>query len=412
MNYDKRLNVNFSELSNVKNTILFVLSQMKIINKSRSNFVFEIFGLFLGIKGRLNFLQFERFGKYSEQTYRNQFEEGFSFLEFNKIMVQEHASKNLAIAFDPSYISKSGKKTPGLGYFWSGVAGQAKWGLEIGGLAAVDVDNHTAFHLEAVQTTGLKENESLIEFYGRTILERKESLLEMSNILLADAYFSKTNFVNPLTKEGFTVISRLRGDADLKYLYTGLQKTGRGRPKKHDGKINIDELDQSKISKVATSENEEIYSEVVFSKSLKMNIKLVIVKTKNKGKWSCKLYFSTDVKMNWQKVLEYYGNRFQIEFLYRDAKQLTGLDDCEARSTNKLDFHFNTSLTTINLVKVSHWMNVPKSERGTFSMADAKTVYHNDLQLNRFICKFGINPNSKKNKDKIRQLTYYGCIAA
>ena len=57
-----------------------------------------------------------------------------------------------AIAFDPSYISKSGKKTPGLNYFWSGVAGKTKWGLEIGGIAAIDIDNHTAFHLEAVQT--------------------------------------------------------------------------------------------------------------------------------------------------------------------------------------------------------------------------------------------------------------------
>ncbi|HLR37400.1 MAG TPA: hypothetical protein VK084_05095 [Chitinophagaceae bacterium] len=34
----------------------------------------HIFDLFLGIKGRLNFLQFERYGKYGEQTYRNQFE--------------------------------------------------------------------------------------------------------------------------------------------------------------------------------------------------------------------------------------------------------------------------------------------------------------------------------------------------
>ncbi|VAW25121.1 hypothetical protein MNBD_BACTEROID01-833 [hydrothermal vent metagenome] len=61
-------------------------------------------------------------------------------------------SPDSAIAFAPSYISKSGKKTPGLGYFWPGCAGKAKWGLEIAGLAAIDIENHTAFHLEAVQT--------------------------------------------------------------------------------------------------------------------------------------------------------------------------------------------------------------------------------------------------------------------
>lgn len=375
-------------------------------------FMLHIFNLFLGIKGRLNFLQFERFGKYDEQSYRNHFEKRFSFLEFNKMMVKEHASDNLAIAFDPSYISKSGKKTPGVGYFWSGVAGQSKWGLEIGGLAAVDIDNHTAFHLDAVQTIGLKEKETLPEFYAKVILERKEALQEVSKILLADAYFSKRTFIDPLVSNGFTLISRLRNDADLKYLYKGPQKKGRGRPKKHDGKINIRELDEHKITKTSELESEKIYSGIVFSKSLKMNIRLVVVKTKNKNKWSHKLYFSTDTEMDWERVLTFYRNRFQIEFLYRDGKQFTGLDDCQARSANKLDFHFNTSLTCVNLVKMTHWMSVPKSERGAFSMADAKNIYHNELQINRFIRKFGINPNTKKNKHKIRQLTYYGCIAA
>ena len=375
-------------------------------------FMLHTFHLFLGIKGRLNFLQFKRFGKYGEQTYRNQFEEKFSFLEFNKIMIKEHASDNLAIAFDPSYISKSGKKTPGVGYFWSGLAGQAKWGLEIGGLAAVDIDNHTAFHLDAVQTIDLGEGETLPEYYAKVILDRKETLQEVSKILLADAYFSKRTFIGPLVAGGFTTISRLRNDADLKYLYTGAKNSGRGRPKKHDGKVNIQELDESKIIKVSEVENERIYCAIVFSKALKMNIRLVVVKTKSKNKWSHKLYFSTDTEMDWERVLTLYRNRFQIEFLYRDGKQFTGLDDCQARSANKLDFHFNTSLTSINLVKMAHWMSVPKSERGPFSMADAKNIYSNELQINRFIRKFGINPNTKKNKHKIRQLTYYGCIAA
>ena len=240
-------------------------------------FMLHIFNLFLGIKGRLNFLQFGRFGKYAEQTYRNQFEEGFSFLEFNKIMVKEHASDNLAIAFDPSYISKSGKKTPGVGYFWSGLAGQAKWGLEIGGLAAVDIDNHTAFHLDAVQTIDLEEGETLPEYYAKVILARKETLREVSKILLADAYFSKRTFIGPLVANSFTVISRLRNDADLKYLYTGAKKKGKGRPKKpawpagrHDGKVNIQELDENKIPKVSEVENEKIYSGIVFSKSLNL----------------------------------------------------------------------------------------------------------------------------------------------
>jgi len=75
-------------------------------------------------------------------------EKPFDFLNFNKELTLQHGSDRYAIAFDPSYISKSSKKT--WGWFWSGCANQAKWGLEIGGLAAIDIDNHIAFHLEAV----------------------------------------------------------------------------------------------------------------------------------------------------------------------------------------------------------------------------------------------------------------------
>jgi hypothetical protein len=41
-----------------------------------------------------------------------------------------------------------------------------------------------------------------------------------------------------------------------------------------------------------------------------------------------------------------------IEFLFRDAKQFTGLSDCQARSKAKLDFHFNASLSAVTFAKL------------------------------------------------------------
>jgi hypothetical protein len=89
-----------------------------------------------------------------------------------------------------------------------------------------------------------------------------------------------------------------------------------------------------------------------FFKIFENDINLVIVKTKRKEKWTIKIYFSTNLEQHWRVILDLYKSRFQIEFLYRDAKQFTGLNDCEARSENKLKFHFNASLTTINLRKL------------------------------------------------------------
>lgn len=385
---------------------------MKNVNGNRNNFMMHIFSLFLSIKGRLNFLQFERFGKYDEQTFRNQFEKDFNFMELNKILIKENCSSNLAIAFDPSFIPKSGKKTPGTAHFWSGCAGKTKWGIEIAGLAAIDCENHSAFHLEAVQTLNINESQTLVQHYLKIILERKNELQEVSKTILVDAYFSKFTFINPLINEGFTVVSRLRDDADLRYVFEGEQKKGRGRPKKHDGKIDFKNLDLEKIKIVSTEESEQVFTGIVFSKSLKMNINLVIVKTKRKEKWTHKLYFSTNLEHGWKEILNLYKSRFQIEFLYRDAKQFAGLNNCEARSENKLKFHFNASLTTINLAKIAHWLSIPKKERGAFSMADVKTMYHNDLLIDRIISKFGINPNTKKNKLKLQQLYCFGKIAA
>gem|GEM_PF-6450409 len=43
---------------------------------------------------------------------------------------------------------------------------------------------------------------------------------------------------------------------------------------------------------------------------------------------------------------------FQIELLLRDAKQFTGLTQCQAQSEQKLHYHFNASLSEINVARL------------------------------------------------------------
>ena len=388
------------------------LRKMHKVNKWQYDFILEVYLLFLSIKGKLNFLQLGRYGNHTEQRFRNQFEKAFDHLSFNKELVMENGSGHYTIAFDPSYISKSGKSTSGVGWYWSGVAGKTKWGLEIGGLAIIDIDNHTGFHLDAVQTPNTLESGKLLEHYSNLIIARKEKLQQISNYIVVDAYFSKEPFVSAMNNNGFDVVSRLRTDAHLQYLFMGKQKQGRGRPRKFDGKVDYNNLDMDHFTLMEQSKDHKVLHAKVHSKSLKQLINLVIVFTKRKGKWSFKLYFSTNMELTPKLLLDYYRSRFQIEFIYRDAKQFTGLHDCQARSGNKLDFHFNTSLTSINIAKVTHWLNVPKNTRPAFSMADIKTMYHNELLLNRFISVFGITANKLKNNNRIRELITYGTIAA
>ncbi|MBK8391990.1 MAG: transposase [Saprospiraceae bacterium] len=43
------------------------------------------------------------------------------------------------------------------------------------------------------------------------------------------------------------------------------------------------------------------------------------------------MYFSTNLERDPIQVVEYYKARFQMEFNFRDAKQFTGLTNCQAR---------------------------------------------------------------------------------
>jgi hypothetical protein len=54
--------------------------------------------------------------------------------------------------------------------------------------------------------------------------------------LAVDGFYAKTKFVDGVVELDLAVISKLRSDADLRYLYTGVQKP-RGTKRKYDGKV-------------------------------------------------------------------------------------------------------------------------------------------------------------------------------
>lgn len=55
-------------------------------------------------------------------------------------------------ALDCTFVAKSGQKTFGLDKFWSSCAGKAQQGLEVSGLACVNILTKQYFALDATQT--------------------------------------------------------------------------------------------------------------------------------------------------------------------------------------------------------------------------------------------------------------------
>lgn len=369
------------------------------LTKSFEKILIEVLKLFIVIQGRVNFTQMERYGSHDEQTYRNNFErrrlKSINWLKLNIALARRYFGKKgrLAIAIDPSYISKSGSKTPHIGRFWSGCAQAVKHGLEIMGIGLVDIDANNCIMLRAHQTPGQKElvlrNKSQVEHYIGVIKRYRKELLKMTNLIVADAFFSTRTFCDGIKENGFHIVSRLRDNACLYYLHDGPRTGKRGRPKVKGDKIDMAKLDYSKMERLEIEGLEgKAYTLLAWAKALKCKIRLVIWLMPNGKK---KLFFSNDTTLTGEDVLRFYRTRFQIEFCFRDAKQFTGLTHCQARSTWKLDFHFNASFASLNLAKV-----MMKEMGMDYSMASFKLLMFNDYITKRIFDASGYRPNQNK----------------
>lgn len=89
------------------------------ISKSFQKVFMDAMKLFMAIPDRINFLQMGRYGCFSEQTYRNNFEnDDFDWFSFNEAIIREHLKGGRkAIAVDPSFIPNQVAKHRGLAIF-------------------------------------------------------------------------------------------------------------------------------------------------------------------------------------------------------------------------------------------------------------------------------------------------------
>jgi IS4 transposase len=188
------------------------------------------------------------------------------------------------------------------------------------------------------------------------------------------------------------------------------EKTGkRGRPKTTDGKVNLKELREDVFVKETYSDSEGketvLFSAIVWATSLKRKVRVVIVDCQEPGKktQTRKVFFSTDINMSAKDIMDTYKTRFQIEFLLRDAKQFTGLTHCQSRKKNSLEFAFNMSLSTINVARA-----FARENNMELSMANIKTLIHNNMMLRRIIRTSGFRPNRLLNTNDFKELLFYG----
>ncbi len=405
-----------------------ILRKMKVSAHS-FRFLAHLFPIFLCFQGKANFRNLARYSPFDERTFSRNFRKSFAHETFNQHLLEElpYSSLPLLLALDPSFIRKSGDSTYGLDFYYNGSASRAEKGLEINLVALLDLAADTAYALSARQTppsekskTSTKNNhpdpnrETRMDFYLKHLLSCLPYVPRerfQRKYVVADGFFAKKKFVSGVKKAGVQVVSKLRNDADLWTLFSGEQKQ-RGRKRLYGEKVKFEHFEEWEYEG-EVDVGVSLYSRVLFHKSLNRKIKVVALEWEDrKGKRHYVLLFSTDLEQEAWEIYVFYKSRFQIEFLFRDAKQFVGLSECQSRNKEALDFHFNASLSALNIAKIEERLKNPEAIPKPFSMASYKRSKFNEHLLEKIFLKLGFDSTSLKNHPVFLELSNYGSLVA
>ena len=368
------------------------------------------------VPGKINFRSLSRYSRPSEKTYARQFGRPFAFVEFNRQLITEvfgrHSER--VLAFDPTFIPKAGQQTFGRNRFWNGLKSRAEKGLDISSLAVVDLTRNQGLSLSVRQTRSSDQaptDETLIDQYVAHIRQVQPFLLPCETYLCVDGGLTRKKRIDAVCDIDLHLIGKLRCDAHTRYLYQGPKRPGRGRQNVFDGQV--DWTDLSRLDCVGADGAIRLYTaclnHVRFQRTLRV---IVLIQPDAEPKAQPVLLLSTDDQLAAWKIYRYYKARFQIEFLFRDSKQFTGLADGQVRTADRVDFHFNAALTTLNLAKAELMNQQPDDQPAICSLARRKAEYFNQYYLDRIISIFGFDPKWLKKRPEYHHLKEIGRIAA
>lgn len=388
------------------------------ITKPQRQFLLNLFTTILALRGKVTFRNLSRYSDHSARTYARQFDQAFDFIGLNRALIEAIVPLDAPrlIAFDPCFIPKAGKHTPELGYFWNGCHSRAETGLEVSAFSVIDLAHHTGYALSVEQTpapnTRRTDEETLIDSYLAHLRRIAPYLHPAEQHVAVDGQLANQQWLEGIQAVGLHTIGKLRRDAKMRFFYTGPRRAkGSGRQKTYDGKVDWQDL--SRFDYVTQQDGFHLYTQrlnhVTFDRTLRV---VVVLDRRQRNKTRYVLLFSTDLDLDPVTLFYMYKARFQIEFIFRDAKQFTGLADAQTRDPQRLRFHFNVALTTLNIAKIEQRQAQSDDQPMVYSMASVKADYFNERFLHRIFSMCGWDWKQRKKSPLYQQLREYGRIAA
>ena len=378
-------------------------------------FLQELLRAVFALRGRVNFTNLARFSPLHEQTFRRHFDKAFKWVWFNLTVfrLRRHPEEPIIGVFDCSFLPKSGTKTWGLDRFFSSLAGQSKQGLEVSVLGIVATGSRRAFGVDATQTppdlsADRAAGYSRMDFYLEQIVDLYDQLADLGvSYWVGDGFYAKQKVLDTVTGLGGDLITRLRSDANLRYLYTGPPKEGPGAPKQYDGKIDWDDQKGltrkfNEVGGLLDRPDVRMLTTVANSPHFGRNLRVVVLISPDGEQV---ILASTDTSQHAEEVVQYYRLRYQIEFVIRDAKQHAGLSHCQARSQKKLDFHLNMSVAVVNVLRLL-------AQKAECSKRTYRREAYNRLLIGRLLSKLGLSAEYDRMDPRVKSVVRTGRIAA
>ena len=321
------------------------------------------------------------------------------------------------LAGDEVVVTKAGKQTFGLDRFFSGVLQKAVPSVAFFSLALISTKTRRAFplRLEQVVRTEAEQaasqakaaankktksptakrkpgrpkgskNKSKTELSLSPELQRIQSMLQAQLDLIAgrgplvylalDGHFGNSPTLQMVRGCGLHLISKLRSDAALYFPYDRPYQ-GRGPRRKYGAKLHVDAIPEQFLRQRSVEDGVEtrVYQAEMLHKEFPQPLNVVIiVKTNLQTQARAHvLLFSSDLRLSFEKLVEYYGLRFQIEFTFRDAKQHWGLEDFMTVSERGVSNAANLSLFMVSLRAVL--LRAEREREPQCSVLDLKASY-------------------------------------
>lgn len=378
----------------------------------------------LAMTGQITMLNMSRWtGKGgSERTIRRFYNAHIVWLKVNWALSCEQLQELggiFLLAGDETVVTKAGKNTHGVGRFFSSIYRRSVPGLAFFGVSLISVEaqDSTMMLMEQLtkdesttlpkaQSKGKKKSKKgaknqpknkggrpkgsknqnrrdielpkylqNIQGYLKQVLDAVGDKLAIPYCVL-DGAFGNNNALQMVRRLDLHLVSKLAKNSALYFPYTGEQNKV-GNRRKYGTKLDYQQFPNQYLKASFTSDGvrTDIYQMALWSKCFPdlLNI-VIIVKTRLATQERAHVVlFSSDLALDYDKLILYYRLRFQIEFNFRDAKQFWGLEDF--MNTKQTPVH-NAANFAMFMANLATWLvRQRRTQRPDFSINDLKAEY-------------------------------------